>query len=188
MLIMAHLSLMLLAAGSPPASSPKTAPIDTARLAPVEWAVRCVEGPHAAWKKRMARSILEGTCYRAPMFTTPYSDKDYLDGATGGGPNGCTWHDPDGKSKPDLPLKTGMVAADHTYWPTGTCFYAPPPWNRIWVVADSGPGVRGKRHLDVYCEDTAEWREYARYTEDGSDLTVWVLGRVKYSEVREWAE
>ena len=151
----------------------------------IQWALNALgDSGCARYKQRMAVRLLDGKAYKVRLRLTRYSDDDSLDPGTGGGPHGCTWTDPDGKHKPDLHLRPGMVAADTRHWPTGTVLYAPPPWHTSWTVADCGPGVRGRDRADVYCRDRAAWNEFARNTEDSTGLTCWVLGRATHREVR----
>ena len=144
------------------------------------WAARVLtDDQQPRWKHDLARKAAAGACLKLTAITTAYSDKDYLDPVTGGGPWGCSWTDPCGRPRPTPLLRHGFVAADLRHWPTGTVLYAAPPFDRSWIVADCGPGVRGKSRIDVYCPDRATWRHYQQYERNhGPRLAVWVLGRI----------
>lgn len=131
------------------------------------------------WKRLFAQDAINGACGRFTARTTAYSDKDYLDPVTGGGPWGCTWIDPCGSRRPTPLLRHGYIAADLRHWPTGTVLYAAQPFDRSWIVADCGPGVRGRNRVDVYCPDRSTWRQYQQFERtNGPRVTVWVLGRI----------
>lgn len=151
----------------------------------VPWAQRVLSSSEQPqWKKQLAQAAVDGLCKRFTARTTAYSDKDYLDPVTGGGPWGCTWFDPCGRRLPSLPLQHGFIAADLRYWPTGTVLYAAPPFDRSLVVADCGPGVRGRTRIDIYCPDRSTWRHYQQFEGNhGPRLTIWVLGRITRAQV-----
>ena len=137
---------------------------------PQAWAARVIASDDApCWKRRCAMRLLEGDCYTAPVSLTRYSPLDSLDPGTGGG-----WCAAWGGR-----LTSGEVAADWHCWPPGTVFYAP-GFDRSWVVTDSGPAVRGPRHLDVMCGCREEWDDFA----ETDCRKVWVLGRITRQELR----
>jgi len=146
----------------------------------ITWAARVLaDDAQPQWKRQFAQSAIDGDCVRFTARTTAYSDRDDLDPGTGGGIWGCTWIAPCGRKRPTPILKHGYVAADVSHWPTGTVLYAAPPFDRSWIVADCGPGVRGKSRIDVYCPDRSTWKHYQRYERTyGPRLAVWVLGRI----------
>jgi hypothetical protein len=106
---------------------------------------------------------------------TRYSDDDNIDPGTGGGPFGCTWTNPDGKRYSSVSLRWGYMAADLRHWPTGSCFYSP-QLDRMMIVVDCGPGVRGRGRFDIYCGNWAEWNLAKRKC--GSSGSLYYLGRI----------
>lgn len=152
--------------------------ITGAQAAPVhEWATNVIQShDQPQWKKKLAEKAITGKVSKFLAKTTRYSDKNYLDPGTGGGPDGCTWINPNGRKLDSVRLKPGYVAADLKHYPTGTVMYAGAPFNRSWIVVDCGPGVRGRRHIDVYHADWSDWNWYAANV--SGPVNVWVLGRI----------
>lgn len=155
----------------------------------IPWAQRVIaDTGQPGWKHQLARKALAGQCGKFTARTTAYSDDDSLDPVTGGGEWGCTWSEPGGKRLPSLLLQHGYIAADLRYWPTGTVLYAAPPFDRSWIVADCGPGVRGRTRIDVYCPDLEAWKHYqrfeSRFINERPRVTVWVLGRITRQQAK----
>ena len=147
-----------------------------------EWAMRVLSNPEQPeWKQTMAQRALKGDHEMIRMAPTQYSDKDYLDPGTGGGPVGCTWFNPDGRRLGSVKLRYGMIAADLRYHKTGTVMFADKPYWHTWIVADCGPGVRGRDRVDVYCPDTPTWQHYRNSVR--GRITVHVLGRITRAQV-----
>jgi len=145
------------------------------------WAQRVLSSDaQPAWKADLAAATIDSPPPAVTFRTTRYSDKNHLDPHTGGGPWGCTWFNPGSRrALPSLWLRYGHIAADLRHWPTGSVFYAPPPWDRSWVVVDCGPGVKGRHRADIYLPDTPTWNQYATWErEHGTRITVRYLGRI----------
>lgn len=49
-------------------------------------------------------------------------------------------------------IRKNIVAADLRYYPIGTLFYVP-EIGKTFEVKDTGQGVKGKHHIDIYIED-----------------------------------
>lgn len=143
-----------------------------------DWAHRVIRQAEdqPAWKVRMADKVLAGTVGVRDMIPTAYSDKDYLDPGTGGGPWGCTWTNPNGRRLPSVKLRDGNIAADLRYYPTGTVLYADAPYWGLWFVVDCGPGVRGPNRVDVYCSNTPQWVHYRENVK--GRIKCHILGRI----------
>lgn len=149
----------------------------------IDWAKRVVASEdQPVWKKSLASKALSGNVSTMLAKTTRYSDKNYLDPFTGGGPDGCTWTNPDGHQFDSVRLRYGYVAADTRHHPTGTVMFAGAPYNRTWIVVDCGPGVKGRRHIDVYHSDRATWNWYAKNV--NGPVKCWVLGRITRAQAQ----
>lgn len=129
-----------------------------------------------SWKRQLATSHPKTVSVKL----TAYSDDDALDPGTGGGSWGCTWTNPNNTHCPGLALRYGLVAAETRIWPTGTVFYAPPPFDRLWIVADTGPAVRG-RHIDVYCPTRETYQLTVAVPQP---FTILHLGRITHDQAR----
>lgn len=117
------------------------------------WANQVVlNGGRSSWEQDLAWEVLlrEGHFDQLDVRLTFYSPDDQLDPGTGGGPWGAWWLRGKG-----IRLRWGHIAAAPC-WPKGTILYAPPPFNRLWIVVDRGPGVRRRSHLDVCCLTTRQ--------------------------------
>lgn len=125
----------------------------------MNWASKVIaSNEQPEWKTKMAHDVLNekiGDDIHTVNITM-YSDDNRIDPRTGGGSIGCSWA---GGGQP-VNLKWGHVATRNAYiksskWPTGTVFFAPRPFNRTWIVVDSGPGV-GRNQIDVYCKTESQ--------------------------------
>lgn len=131
----------------------------------------CKSTDQPKWKKHLASKNPQ--VVRANF--TKYSDNDAIDPRTGGGSKGCTWTNPNGKRLDGVRLRWGHLAADTRHWPTGSCFYSP-QLNRLMIVVDSGPGVRGRNRFDVYCGNWKEWKMVSKKCNSTGNL--YYLGRI----------
>lgn len=116
-------------------------------VTPQDWAKSKLETKHPKWKTTILENMSKGKYTEVRARFTRYSDLDYLDGATGGGPE-CYWGT-------TTRLKWGMCAAAPC-WKRGTVFYSP-QLEMLLIVTDRGPGVQSKSHFDVYCPDIDTW-------------------------------
>lgn len=152
-------------------------PLPTQASSVTDWAKNVIASEdQPQWKKSLAIKVVDGNVKTFLAKTTRYSDKDYLDPGTGGGPRGCTWTNPDWKRLNSVVLRPGFVAADLRHHPTGTVMYAGKPFERSWIVADCGPGVKGYNRIDVYHAGHSDWNWYAKNV--AGPVKVWVLGRI----------
>ena len=141
--------------------------ITIATASPQQWAKEQLTKSHPTWKTSILRSMKDGKYTSLNVKVTRYSDLDSLDPCIGGG-NKCWW------GKKDTRLRWGIVAAAPC-WPRGTVFYTP-QLKRFWVVADRGPGVTSKNHIDVYCSNKEEWNLVDKLT--SKKLLIYKVGYV----------
>lgn len=143
---------------------------DRSRLpAVVQWAAKVWEQPtQPDWKRALARQVvmksLAGKGLTRHQFrATWYCHDNSLD-KTGGGLTTAS-----GRR-----VRFGLVATDNRYWPIGSVFYCPELQVSL-IAADNGPGVRGRRRVDVYVPD-AETRDKFLKAQRGGWLTLYPLG------------
>jgi hypothetical protein len=138
------------------------------------------------WKVELALKALDGGYQTFKAVLTPYSDKDYLDPGTGGGPVGCTWHNPDGRTLRSVILRYGQIASYPHWWPTGTVIYFDEPFDHTMVVTDCFGDWRrrdkkARSRFDVYLPDRNTWQMY--HDSVKGPVRVYVLGRITRAQL-----
>lgn len=74
--------------------------------------------------------------------------------------------------------RIGTIAADKSEYPYGTIIFIP-EINLMATVEDTGPAVRGKKHIDIFCGHGKDAEEIAKTWGPGTPITLVIMKKNK---------